>query len=300
MEILITGGTGLIGRALCRQLQQAGHSLTVFSRRPRKVAQLCGDGVAAIGSWDEYTAERHFDAVINLAGEPIIDQRWSERRKQQLRASRIGLTEQLLARMRAASRPPAVLLSGSAIGVYGDCGERAVNEDSPAGSDFGAHLCADWEAAASAAQSFGTRVVLLRTGVVLAPDGGALAKMALSFRLGLGGQIGDGRQFMSWIHLDDYLALLIRALSEPGLRGPLNLVAPQPVSNAEFSQTLAATLKRPCLFRIPAALLHLAMGERALLLTGGQRVLPAVAQGLDFRFRFADLGSAMQNLLKPA
>lgn len=298
MRILITGGTGLIGRRLCKVLSAAGHKLTVLSRRPAMVSSLCGPQVEALASLDAILPEQHWDAVINLAGEPIVDRRWTDRRRQVLRASRIALTEQLVARLSTATHKPAVLLSGSAIGVYGDGGAHWLDENAPAGGDFGAQLCADWEAAALRARESGIRVCLLRTALVLAEDGGMLQKMRLPFSLGLGARIGDGRQWMSWIHIADYVAIVLRLLEQEGASGAYNMAAPQPVTNAEFTQELAGVLHRPAFFVAPGWLLRLALGEAADLLLGGQRVSSGRVAALPYRFQYPDLRAALTALLQ--
>lgn len=300
MNILMTGGTGLIGRRLCADLLRQGHQLTVLSRQPATVARLCGQGVSAMDSLDAYTPDRVFDAVINLAGEPIIGARWTAARKARLRESRIFLTECLVQKMREARVKPAVFLSGSAIGVYGDTGADRIDETRAAGGDFGAQLCVDWEAAALSAARDGIRVVLLRTGVVLDTAGGALTKMLLPFRLGLGGKIGDGQQWMSWIHYQDYVGLISLLLQDQRISGSVNMVAPGAVTNAEFTQALAAQLHRPALLTTPAWALKLAMGEMAMLLTGGQRVLPARAQRAGFQFKYPKIDGALAALLSAA
>lgn len=297
MNILLTGGTGFIGRALCPALLAAGHEVTVLSRKPASVAARCGVGVQALAALADWRPERQFDAVINLAGEPIVDAAWSAARKQQLRASRIGLTQQLVARIVAAERRPAVLLSGSAIGIYGDAGAAPCAESARAAPDFAAQLCVDWEQAALAAEAHGVRVCLLRTGLVLDPAGGLLQKMLPAFRFGLGAQLGNGAQWMSWITRADYVAAVLALLADDQARGPFNLTAPQPVTNADFTRLLARTLHRPALFSAPAPLLKLALGERAPMLLGGQRVLPARLEAAGFRFRQPQLERALRELL---
>lgn len=296
MDILLTGGTGLIGRALCRALQAEGHRLTVLSRRPETVAQKCGPEVQAIGGLNEWTPDRHFDAVINLAGEPIADRAWSAARKQALRDSRIALTQQLVARIAAAEHKPGVLLSGSAIGYYGNGGERVLTEQAPCGEDFAARLCFDWEAAARQAEGHGVRVCLLRTGLVLSREGGLLGKLKLPFSLGLGARLGDGCQYMSWVHIEDYVTMILRLLHDASLSGPFNLTAPEPVTNGEFTRELGRALQRPALFVTPGFLLKLALGERASLLLEGQRVIPQALQACGASFAFPSLIVALANL----
>lgn len=299
MDILITGGTGLIGRALCKALRVDRHRLTVLSRKPESVAPKCGADVAAMASLDEWTPQRHFDAVINLAGEPIADRAWTAARKQALRDSRIALTEKLVARIEQAEHKPAVLLSGSAIGYYGNGGDRELGEDSPPGTDFAATLCRDWEAAARETERYGVRVCLLRTGLILSRDGGMLGRMLPPFRLGLGARLGDGRQWMSWIHIDDYVAQLRWMLRDDTLRGPFNMTAPHPVTNAAFTRTLAHALHRPALFFAPGFLMRPVLGERATLLLDGQRVLPRKLQAQHARYLYPELAAALHAILAP-
>lgn len=297
MRILITGGTGLIGRRLCKALLAEGHELTVLSRKPESVAEKCGAGVHAIGSLSEWRPQQAFDAVVNLAGEPIVDQRWTDKRKQVLWDSRVALTEELVRRIAAAERKPAVLLSGSAIGYYGGRGDEALDETSTAGNDFPAQLCVAWEAAARAAESQGVRVCLQRTGLVLSKDGGLLARMLPPFRLGMGARVGDGKQWMSWVHIEDLIAIMLRLLRDEQMRGPYNATSPQPVTNTEFTRTLASVLHRPAPFVAPAALLKLSMGESASLLLEGQRVLPKRLQAAQCRFAHPNLANALGDLL---
>lgn len=297
MHILITGGTGLIGRRLCQALLAEGHELTVFSRKPDSVAEKCGAGVHTIGSLSEWRPSMAFDAVVNLAGEPIVDQRWTDKRKQVLWDSRISLTEELVRRMSAAERKPAVLLSGSAIGYYGGRGDEVLDETSSAGTDFPARLCVGWEAAAREAESLGVRVCLQRTGLVLSKEGGLLGRMLPPFRMGMGARVGDGRQWMSWIHIDDLIAIMLRLLRDEQMHGPYNVTSPQPVTNAEFTRSLAAVLRRPAPFVAPAALLKLSMGESAGLLLEGQRVLPKRLQAAQHRYAHPELANALGDLL---
>lgn len=297
MRILITGGTGLIGRHLCKVLLAEGHQLTVLSRRPETVAVKCGAAVQAMSTLDEWLPERTFDAVINLAGEPIVDAHWSPGRKQVLRDSRIALTRKIVQRIAAAKQKPHTLLSGSAVGYYGNRGDTELDELAPAGNDFAAGLCRDWEAAALGAEKLGLRVCLLRTGLILSGNGGLLARMLLPFKLGVGARLGDGRQWMSWVHIEDYAQMVLRLLRDEQMRGPFNMTAPQPVTNADFTQTLASALHRPAFFTAPAMMLRLAMGERAALLLEGQRVLPAKLTTAGHQFKFARLAGALAQLL---
>lgn len=300
MRILLTGGTGLIGRALCHHWQRQGHTLWVWSRNPGEVAQRCGPGVKGIARLQELDGQG-LDALVNLAGAPIAERPWTRGRRQVLWNSRVRLTEQLLEWLESQPYKPQCLLSGSAVGWYGDAGERELREDSPAqGSDFASQLCEAWEAAAQAAEAMGVRVVLLRTGLVLAADGGMLDRLLPVFRLGLGGWQGSGRQWMPWIHLADQVALIDHLLHNSEARGPYNLCAPNPLRNIEFSKALGQQLQRPVWLKAPASLLRLGLGEMAGLLLGGQRALPARAQDEGFAFRFTHLQPALADLLKPS
>jgi len=297
MQILITGGTGLIGRQLCKALLAEGHELTVLSRNPASVPVKCGAAVHALASLAQWQPGQTFDAVINLAGEPIVDKSWTAKRKRALWASRVTLTEELVRRIAAANHRPAVLLSGSAVGYYGNRGDVMLDEAAEAGENFAAQLCKAWEDAARVAESVGVRVCLLRTAPVLSNDGGLLGRMLPPFRLGLGARLGDGKQWMSWVHMQDYVAMVLRLLHDPHAAGPYNMAAPQPVTNAEFTATLAAALHRPALFVAPALLLKLGMGERASLLLEGQRVLPGKMAAAQYRFTFTNLADALRDLL---
>jgi uncharacterized protein (TIGR01777 family) len=297
VHILITGGTGLIGRHLCKALLAEGHDLTVLSRHPDAVPAKCGTNVRAMASIDEWRSDRTFDAVINLAGEPIVDARWTAQRKQVLWDSRITLTEKLVQRIAAAQHKPGVLLSGSAVGYYGDRGDARLDEAAGPGEDFPARLCNAWEAAALVAEASGVRVCLLRTGLVLSRQGGLLGRMLLPFRLGLGARLGNGKQWMSWIHIDDYVAMLLGLLRDGQARGPYNMTAPQPATNREFTAALAKVLHRPAPFIMPAWFLKKVMGERACLLLEGQKVLPGKIESAGYRFAFTTLTNALQDLL---
>jgi uncharacterized protein len=297
MHILLTGGTGLIGRALCQYWAQQGHQLTVWSRSPQQVAQLCGAGVRGIGRLEEITDE-HLDAVVNLAGAPIADRPWTRKRKALLWASRITLTEQLLAWLGSRAQKPQVLLSGSAVGWYGDGGERELDEESTQiCDDFPAQLCGAWEETALNAEALGIRVVLLRTGLVLAADGGLLKRLLLPFKLGLGGPLGSGRQWMPWIHISDQIALIDFLLQQEQASGPYNACAPNPVRNREFSKALGRELHRPAVIPAPSFVLRLGLGELSELLLGGQRALPTRLAAEGFSFCFTHLDVALADLL---
>jgi uncharacterized protein (TIGR01777 family) len=299
MNILITGGTGFIGKPLCTSLVKHGHSLTVLSRRPELVPKLCGATVNAVDSLDALTAEMHFDAIINVAGEGIVDKRWSKQRKQQLLDSRIQTTNQLIAFISRARQKPSVLVSGSAIGFYGDQGDELLTENSQitTSDDFAHQLCVEWEQAARKASNEGVRVCLLRTGLVVGKGGGFLQRMLAPFKLRLGGRIGDGQQWMSWIHRNDLISMIDMLLNASDLNGIFNATTPNPVTNHEFTQTLAKVLRRPAVFPVPAIVLKLAMGEMASLLLGGQRVIPQRFLDHGYQFQFEHLESALSEVV---
>ncbi|AIR89476.1 TIGR01777 family oxidoreductase [Pseudomonas cremoricolorata] len=297
MHILLTGGTGLIGRQLCRLWSDHGYRVTVWSRAPETVAQRCGPGVRGIARLDELAADEGVDAVVNLAGAPIADRPWTGARRALLWASRITLTEQLLGWLERRQQRPGVLVSGSAVGWYGDGGERELSEASPpVKEDFASQLCIAWEETALRAESLGLRVVLVRTGLVLSAEGGLLTRLRVPFKLGLGGPIGNGRQWMPWVHIADQVALIDFLLQNPDARGPYNACAPEPVRNREFSQRLGRTLHRPAFMPLPAVVLKALLGELSGLLLGGQRARPARLLEAGFTFRFNDLQSALDDL----
>ena len=295
MHILLTGGTGLIGRQLCRHWLAQGHRLTVLSRQPEQVAKLCGDHVLGVGSLQEVIGP--VDAVINLAGAPIADRPWTHKRKALLWSSRISLTEHLLAWLQALEQKPAVLISGSAVGWYGDGGERELTEASgPVQDDFPSQLCIAWEETAQRAEALGIRVVLVRTGLVLAAEGGFLSRLLLPFKLALGGPIGTGRQWMPWVHIKDQIGLIDFLLHKSDASGPYNACAPHPVRNREFAKTLGQVLHRPAFMPMPAFALKVGLGELSGLLLGGQKALPERLQAAGFIFQFTELRAALDDL----
>jgi uncharacterized protein (TIGR01777 family) len=297
MHILLTGGTGLIGTHLCRYWLSQGHQLTVWSRHPARVSQLCGASVRAIGTLDALNNEP-VDAVINLAGAPIAQRPWTRHRREVLWASRIALTEQLVAWLEAQPRRPRLLISGSAVGWYGDGGERQLDENaSPVSEDFASQLCNAWEETAQRAESLGIRVVLLRTGLVLSAEGGMLKQLLKPFRLGLGGPVGNGRQWMPWIHIADHIASIDFLLNNEDASGPYNACAPKPVRNREFASQLGKAVHRPAIVPLPALLLRAGLGELSTLLLGGQRAVPARLLDAGFTFVFQDVQSALDDLL---
>lgn len=298
MNYLITGGTGLIGSKICQKLQAAGHTVIVLSRSRDKVHQRCGLSAIAVTSLDEIGENEQVDVVINLTGAPIADARWTENRKQELKDSRIKQTEALIQWISQRQQKPSSLISGSAIGWYGDQDDRIVTEDSSYQDEFAHELCDQWEQAALKAEQLGVRVCLVRTGLVLAPGAGFLQRMLLPFKLGLGGPISDGQQYMSWVHLEDICNLFIFLSKQQSLHGVFNGTAPTPVTNAEFSRTLAQNLHRPAIMMVPACVLKLAFGEMSQLLLGGQRVLPEKARAAGFEFQYTDLNAALGDVLQ--
>ncbi|KYQ97384.1 epimerase [Serratia plymuthica] len=297
MRILITGATGLIGSSLTQRLLSLSHSITVLTRDVQRAHERFGEQVSYWSTLQDQTSLDGFDAVINLAGEPIADKRWSKAQKERLCHSRWDLTERLAALINAGSSPPGVLISGSAAGYYGDQGQAVVTEDEAPHDEFTHQLCQRWESLALQAQSDATRVCLLRTGVVLASKGGALAKMLPPFRLGLGGPIGNGRQYLPWIHLDDMVNGILYLLEHATLQGPFNMVAPYPVHNEQFAAQLANVLDRPAFLRVPAFAMRLLMGEAAVLVLGGQRAVPRRLEEAGFNFRFLELEQALDDVI---
>lgn len=297
MHILVTGGTGFIGTALCPQLLIDGHQLTLLSRQPDKVRRLYGERVKTIRRLTELPEADALDAVINLAGEGIADRPWTAARKQQLHASRVTLTEELVGVLRRRPQRPRVLISGSAIGWYGDQGDTLLEEDAAPHEEYMHTLCRDWENAAREAEALGVRVCLLRTGVVLGRSGGMLRRLLPVFGLGLGGRLGSGEQWLSWIALGDYVNIVRALLGDDSQSGVFNATAPKPVTNAEFTATLASALGRPAFLHIPETVLKLATGEMRALFLGSQRVLPSRLLGAGFRFRSRTLEDCLRNEL---
>ncbi|MCX9151948.1 MULTISPECIES: TIGR01777 family oxidoreductase [Pseudomonas] len=295
MHILLTGGTGLIGRQLCRHWLAQGHRLTVWSRQPERVAALCGAQVLGVARLEEVIGV--VDAVVNLAGAPIADRPWTHKRKALLWSSRIGLTETLLAWLERLAQRPAVLVSGSAVGWYGDGGERELTEaGGPVLDDFPSQLCIAWEETAQRAEALGIRVVLVRTGLVLAAEGGFLSRLLLPFKLALGGPIGNGRQWMPWVHIKDQIALIDFLLHKDDASGPYNACAPRPVRNREFAKTLGQVLHRPAFMPMPAFALKVGLGELSGLLLGGQKAVPERLLAAGFTFQFTELRAALDDL----
>ncbi|MEZ4367327.1 MAG: TIGR01777 family oxidoreductase [Kofleriaceae bacterium] len=301
MNFLVTGATGFVGRALLLRLARDHHQVTAWVRDPDRARAALGPGVALVRVDDDAglgAAIADADVVINLAGEPIVGRRWTRARKAALRASRVDTTQRLVAAMAAnagAARRP-VLVSASAVGLYGDRGDEVLSEHAPAGRGFAAELCVAWEAAAEAARPYAARVVLARIGVVLGREGGALAPLARLTRFGLGGPIAGGRQWVPWIHLDDLVEALVRASVDARLDGAVNLVAPQPARQRDLARALGRALHRPAWAPAPRLALRALLGEAASVLTSSQRVVPSALAAIDHRFRFADLDGALADL----
>jgi uncharacterized protein (TIGR01777 family) len=303
MRVLITGATGTIGLALADALRARGDQVIALSRDPERGQRVLGEG-AEVHGWADPVGEpppaealRGADGVVHLLGEPIA-QRWTDDAKERIRDSRIKSTQQLvhgLAGLTEGERP-GVLVSQSAIGYYGDRGDAPLDEQSPAGHDFLAEIVVAWERAAVTAPA-GIRVVYTRTGVVLSSSGGALAKMLPFFKLGLGGPVAGGKQYVPWIHLDDVVGGLIRCLDDGVATGPVNLTAPHPVTNAEMSRALGHVLGRPAVLPVPGLAVTLLYGEMAQIVTGGQRALPARLGELGYGFRHTEIGAALADVL---
>jgi uncharacterized protein (TIGR01777 family) len=308
LRVTITGATGLIGRGLVAELQERGAEVTVLSRDPSRARErLAADGAPPVQAfaWDllrepaPIDALSGRDAVVHLAGENVA-QRWSEQAKRAIRDSRVVGTRNLLAGILEAGPRPRTLIAGSAIGYYGARGEEPLDEESPPGSDFLAGVCVDWEAEAQQATDLRMRVVTVRTGVVLDSRGGALAKMLPPFRLGVGGPVAGGRQYVSWIHREDEIGMIVAALEDERWSGPINATAPEPVTNRELSHALGRVLHRPALLPVPGAALGLLYGEMAQVVTTGARVVPAKGLVLGYEFRHPQLDEALASALKSA
>jgi uncharacterized protein len=298
MRVAITGSSGLIGTALADHLRLNRVDVVRLVRRPPVTgAEVRWDPAAPDGGL-RWSAVGTVDAVVHLSGAPVAGARWTPARKQVLRASRIDSTAALVRAVLAADTPPAALLTGSAIGWYGDTGDRTVDETAPAGSGFLATLVRDWEAAAEPAASAGLRVVRLRSGVVLSRTGGMLRPLLPPFRLGLGARIGAGSQYLSWISIADHVRAVTFLLGRPDISGPVNLTAPLPATNAEFTRALGAAVRRPALLTIPGWTVRLALGELATELLGSSRVQPARLQQTGFDFDYSAIGPALADAVR--
>src|SRR5690554_17578 len=296
--VLITGGTGFIGGELCRKLLDRGYKLSVLSRQPADVVRMLCGPVEVIHNLESLRGHQGYDAVINLAGEGIADKRWSDQRLQALSDSRIGLTNTLTKVIQSWEQKPKAMVSGSAVGFYGDQGDARVTEGTAPHDEFTHQMCRDWENAALKLQPLGVRICLSRTGIVAGPEGGFLKRMVLPFKLGLGGRLGSGHQYMPWIHREDAVAALIWMLESPQASGAYNVVSPNPVTSREFTSCLAHTLKRPAIFPVPAQVLKLALGDMSRLLLTGQKAIPERLIDAGFEFRYPMLAEALEDATK--
>jgi uncharacterized protein len=303
MRVFVTGGTGLIGTRLVRQLLKRGDQAVVLSRRPEEAAKRFGPACTVVpgdptqsGAWTDAVAG--CDAVVNLAGENVFGRRWNAEVKALLHDSRVRATQNVAdALRRQTDGRPRTLVNASAIGYYGPHGDEELTEDSPPGDDFLARLCIDWEKSARAVEAAGVRCVTVRVGVVLDKEGGALAALLTPFKLGAGGPVGSGRQWMSWVHHEDMTGLFLLALDNPEARGPLNGTAPNPVTNREFGRALGRALHRPAFMPMPGFALRMMVGEAAEVILTGQRVLPRRAQQLGYAFKYPTLDAALQEIV---
>jgi uncharacterized protein len=305
LRVTVTGATGLIGPQLTAALLERGAEVTVLTRDPERARARLGQVTAV--AWDlmeeaaPVEALSGRDAILHLAGEPVA-QRWSEDTKRAIRESRVTGTRNLLAGLAASGEPdrtqrPRTLISSSAIGYYGPRGEEPLDEDAPPGDDFLAHVCVEWEAEAARAHELGLRVVQVRTGIVLDGAGGALGRMLTPFRLGVGGPVAGGHQYMSWIHTDDLVGMMLAALEDERWSGPINATAPTPVTNAELSRALGRALHRPSLLPVPGIALRALYGEMAQIVTTGARAVPAKPLVLGYEFRHAQLEQALRSAI---
>jgi uncharacterized protein (TIGR01777 family) len=294
MNILVTGGTGFIGSALSSDLKKSGHIVTVTTRRKT--------GSGKMLTWtppDIIPPEKisSFDAVVNLAGDSIYSARWTKEKKELIRSSRIGTTQALVRSIKKSADPPQVLISASAVGYYGPRGDEEVSEDTSPGSDFLAGVCKDWEAGAMTAKEWGVRVVIVRFGVVLGPGGGALQKMVPAFKAFMGGHLGSGRQWMSWVHIEDVTGIIKYSIENKSVEGPYNVCTPNPVTNREFSSILGKVLGRPSLLPVPGFALRAALGEFGDVLLTGQKVMPARILKAGYRFKYTEIDNALRPIL---
>lgn len=294
---LITGASGLIGQALCKRLLNNGETVFALSRNCQQAEKKLGSQVQCIESVTDLPDNIDLDVVINLAGAPIVDKRWTPERKQTLLESRASYTRKLIQQLSTRSKLPHSFISGSAVGWYGDQGDTVLTEESDFHPEFSHELCEQWESAALSAQSHGMRVAIVRTGLVVSADGGFLSKMRLPFKMGLGGPISNGQQYMPWIHIDDICRLFLFLAENRSLEGVFNGSAPRPVTNQQFSEALAEAMHRPAFFRVPACMLKLSMGEMAELLLGGQRAIPQKAEAAGFEFLYTDIQSALSDVV---
>lgn len=308
MKIAITGATGLVGTALTKALAGENHTVIRLTRPQEQKRPATPPPSVVDFAWDPRSGEfsqsadspfaNGVDAIVNLAGAPIVEGRWTDERKKVLRSSRIDTTRALVAAIGKLQPRPHVLVSASATGYYGDRGEEVFSENSAAGKGFLADVAKEWETEAHQAEQFGVRVAIVRFGIILAKEGGALPAMMKPFKFGVGGKLGDGQQWMSWVALQDVVAIIRRALQDDSMAGPFNVVAPEPIRNADFTKVLAAVLHKPAIFAAPKFALRLAMGEMAdEALLASQRAVPAALQQHGYKFLHTDLRATLQSIL---
>ncbi len=295
MKAMVTGGTGFVGRHLIKHLDRP----VVVGRNADKIRQRLGDVEARAWNPDSIDPSlfQGVDTIFHLAGETIFNGRWNPEKKERIRSSRVDLTHRIVDALALCETKPKTLVCASAIGYYGSRGNGVLNEESAPGLDFLARVCMNWEKEALRARESGLRVICLRNGLVLGKDGGALAKMLPIFRKGLGGRLGDGSQFMSWVHIDDLTSIMLHAAKDQSLSGPVNAVAPKSVTNANFTKALGTVLRRPAFFHVPGFILRLALGEFATALLSSQRVIPERLHRAGFEFAYPELKEALENLL---
>lgn len=293
---LVTGGSGFIGRQLCQRLVAQGHRVVILTRDCKKTASLFNGELGVINHLQQIGSP--IDVVINLAGEPLAGSRWDDKTKASFIDSRVSATKAIGDFINAAERKPSVLINGSAIGFYGLRGNEVLGENDKGTECFSHTLCRQWEKEALKIEKYGVRVCLLRTGIVLGKGGGPLASFLPPFRLGLGGRFGHGQQWMSWVHIEDLIRIIFLAIENKTISGPINGVSPNPVTNQEFSKTLARVLKRPAIFPMPASILRLLVGEMAEeLIINGQLVIPEKAISQGYKFKFPELEMALQQII---
>lgn len=296
MNILITGGTGFIGSALCsRLLEEENNKIVILSRHPEKTKS----SIKSIADLNDLKDNNIFDVVVNLAGESIANKRWSDKQKHQIFSSRIDVTEKLISYFEKLENKPKLLISGSAIGYYGiDKTDNVIEEKDNGDNSFSSELCQKWEAVALKAEKLGIRTCLLRTGIVLGKNGGALNKMLLPFKMCLGGRIGHGKQWMSWVHIDDLVGIILYCINHDNLKGAVNGTSPNPVTNQEFTKTLGMVLKRPTIFPMPAIVVKLLMGKMGEeLLLAGKKIIPKKALDAGYTFKYKTLEEALINVV---
>lgn len=297
MNVVVTGGTGFIGSALCKRLLADGYAVTVLTRDKRRAQQQFKEQVRPVDSPNELDSESTPEMIVNLAGLSLGSGRWTKERKRTFISSRVGVTRKLIDYIAHVRSPPRLLISGSAVGYYGARGDEVLTEDSLSGQEYQADLCQAWETEALEAANYGVRVCLLRSGVVLGKGGGALSSLLPQFKLGLGGHVGSGRQWMSWIHIDDLIDIVLHLMANESLQGPFNATTPNPQTNRDFASKLGAALHRPAFMWAPGWAMRLLVGEMAHLYVTGQKVIPKRLLESGYKFRYPELSLALSEIL---